>query len=705
MLTYFGGIRRAINWISALLLLPVVLSLVFILIVDEFQHGDDLSRQVEASYRSRAQIDELLAIHQDIELGQRGYILTGKKDFLVPYINARPRLARLFGVVETELGQSAQLKKLEAFSDQKLEFVNLSIAIARGGDLEGARQLIAEGRGKELMDQIRAGILELDRAESQRLAERQAAVRRARSDVQLWVLGIFAALCAALILAMLILARAWRARGEATRKYRDLSARQEAIFEGAKDGMLTVNQSGSIETLNGAAAAMTGYARNDLIRRDIGSLFEVAPDQGNKETFLRRLAQRSLESGGDVIELIARRKDGTLFPCDVAISSVKLADGQAFVAIVRDTTERRRVEQMKSEFVSTVSHELRTPLTSIAGSLGLIRGGAAGEVSEKAARLIEIARDNSQRLVRLINDILDIEKLEAGRMEFALQPLGLATFVDQAIEANLGYAQQYSVSLVVDPVPANATVFADPDLLMQVMTNLISNAAKFSETGGEVVVRILSLDRRWRISVADRGSGIPEAFRSRIFGKFAQAEASDDRQKGGTGLGLSIVREIVYRMGGEISFDTEVGAGTTFHVDLPAERRGGKRTEANSGSFPRVLHVEDDPDVLAIIADALEGRFHLDSAQTLAEARTKLRDSNYDIVILDVALPDGNGKELLTELGDTLVLVFSAQDSDQDLASRADAILTKSRASLSGVVDTLYRLLAKNGIESEGAKS
>lgn len=704
MLTNFGGIRSATIWMSVLLLLPIALSFVFILIIDEFQRGDDLSQQVEASYSSRAQINELLAIHQDIELGQRGYILTGNKDFLKPYDDARPRLARLFGIVETELGKSAQLIKLEAISDQKLEFVNLSIAIARSGDLDGARQLIADGRGKDLMDQIRAGISKLDQAESQRLVERQVAFRRARSDVQIWVVGIFVALCAALLLTVLILARAWRARGEATRRYRDLSARQEAIFEGAKDGMLTVNQSGSIETLNGAAAAMTGYARNDLIRRDIGSLFEVAPDQGNKETFLRRLAQRSRESGGDVIELIARRKDGTLFPCDVAISSVKLGEGQAFVAIVRDTTERRRVEQMKSEFVSTVSHELRTPLTSIAGSLGLIQGGAAGEVSEKAARLIEIARDNSQRLVRLINDILDMEKLEAGRMEFVLQPLVLASFLNQAIEANLGYAQQYSVSVVLEPVPANATVIADPDLLMQVMANLISNAAKFSETGGEVVVRTLSLDRRWRISVADRGSGIPKAFRSRIFGKFAQAEASDDRQKGGTGLGLSIVREIVYRMGGEISFDTEVGVGTTFHVDLPAERRGGKRTETNAGSFPRVLHVEDDPDLLAIVADALEGRFHLDSAQTLVEARTKLRGRDYDIVILDVALPDGSGEELLTELGDTLVLVFSAQDSDQILASRADAILTKSRASLSSVVDTLDRLLAKNGIESEGPK-
>jgi CheY-like chemotaxis protein len=346
---------------------------------------------------------------------------------------------------------------------------------------------------------------------------------------------------------------------------------------------------------------------------------------------------------------------------------------------------------------------LRTPLTSIAGSLGLIQGGAAGEVPQKIARLIEIARDNSQRLVRLINDILDMEKLEAGRMKFALQPLGLGKFIDQAIESNTGYAQEYSVSLVAEPVANDATVIADPDLLMQVMTNLISNAAKFSEKGGEVVVRTVSLDRRWRISVADQGCGIPEAFRSRIFGKFAQAEASDDRKKGGTGLGLSIVREIVHRMGGEISFDTEVGKGTTFHVDLPAKRRGGQRIETGHGSFLRVLHVEDDPDVLAIVADALEGRFHLDSAQTLAEARSRLRCSKYDIVILDVALPDGSGKELLTELRDTLVLVFSAQDSEADLANRADAMLTKSRTSLAGLVDTLDRLLVENGVASEGA--
>jgi signal transduction histidine kinase/CheY-like chemotaxis protein len=433
-------------------------------------------------------------------------------------------------------------------------------------------------------------------------------------------------------------------------------------------------------------------------------LFEIAPDQGKKETFLRSLAKRSFEADDKVIELVARRKDDSLFHCDVAVSPARLADSTIFVAIVRDATERRRMEQMKSEFVSTVSHELRTPLTSIAGALGLIQGGAVGQFPEKAARLIDIAHGNSQRLIRLINDILDMEKLEAGRMDFRLRSVRLADFLEQAVQSNAGYAEQYSVTLELELPTADTTVVADPDLLMQIMANLISNAAKFSHPGGAVRIFTAPLDRRWRISVEDCGTGIPDAFKSRIFGKFAQAEASDSRQKGGTGLGLSIVREIVTRMGGEVSFETVLGQGTTFNVDIPADRRQSERGELCASHLPHVLHIEDDPDVLAVVADALGGRYQVSAAQTLAAARTMISQTEYDMVILDLALPDGNSRDLIADLrrSKSQILVFTAQDLAPEITQHVDAMLIKSRSSLEDLVATLDQLLGEKSITAEG---
>ena len=224
---------------------------------------------------------------------------------------------------------------------------------------------------------------------------------------------------------------------------------------------------------------------------------------------------------------------------------------------------------MKSEFVSTVSHELRTPLTSIAGSLGLLAGGAAGPLPEPAAKLVRIAHGNSQRLVRLVNDILDLAKIEAGRIALDLEPRRLRPLVEDAIEANRGFSERFGVRLELDRASADGIALVDADRLNQVLTNLLSNAVKFSPKDAAVTVAIREHDSRLRISVRDRGPGIPEHFRPSVFSRFAQADASDSRQRGGTGLGLSIAKQIVTSFGGDISFETAPDWGTEFHVDLP----------------------------------------------------------------------------------------------------------------------------------------
>jgi PAS domain S-box-containing protein len=238
------------------------------------------------------------------------------------------------------------------------------------------------------------------------------------------------------------------------------------------------------------------------------------------------------------------------------------------IGVTWDITEVKKVERMKSEFISTVSHELRTPLTSIRGSLGLVASGVAGELPPAALELIEAAYKNSERLSLLINDILDIEKIESGKMRVDLKQQALLPLIEQAIAANQGYAQTFAVELKL-VAAADAAVTVDANRLMQVMANFISNAVKFSETSGVVEIAIELLPQRARVEVRDRGPGISADFRERIFQRFSQADASDARARGGSGLGLAITKAILEKMQGEIGFTARVGGGTVFFFDLP----------------------------------------------------------------------------------------------------------------------------------------
>ncbi|MBT3360405.1 MAG: PAS domain S-box protein [Rhodospirillales bacterium] len=245
-----------------------------------------------------------------------------------------------------------------------------------------------------------------------------------------------------------------------------------------------------------------------------------------------------------------------------AVGQIGAQVGRAF--------ERQQITKIKNEFVSIVSHELRTPLTSIKGSLGLVRGGATGALPEKLGLMLDIAYNNADRLVRLINDILDIEKIEAGKMDFRMAPLDLGTLLEQAVEANRGFAEECEVTLVLAKPLPEAEVDGDEDRLLQVLANLLSNAAKFSARGSDVTISLSATEDSFRVTIADKGPGIPNEFRDKIFGKFSQADSSDTRQKGGSGLGLNISKAIIEQHGGMIGFETEAGKGATFFFELPA---------------------------------------------------------------------------------------------------------------------------------------
>lgn len=593
----------------------------------------------------------------------------------------------------------------------------------------------------------------------------------------------------------------------------DSEERLRILFETAVDAIVTVDEDGMIERVNAAVKQLLGYAPSELIGRHVGDLM-LPQHREELEAYLRRHSEdASVKLVASSQETVAVRKDGTTFPVEMSVSEMRLGGRRMFTGIVRDITERKRIEKLQSEFVSTVSHELRTPLTSIRGALGLVAGGRVGKMSEEASEMINIALNNSDRLVRLINDMLDVEKIQSGKLDFEIRQLDLGEALREAVEANRGFALEHHTSIVLESDLESIQVCADADRLAQVFANLLSNAAKFSPEGEAIRVSLQVKANRVRIDVRDRGPGIPEDFKERLFERFTQADASDSRRNAGTGLGLSITKAIVERMGGTIGYEPAEGGGSQFYFDLPiaqpvprnvpigvprilvcedepgialilkkmlcmegyaadvapdiatatallSEREyaavtldlrlgdedgldlledirkaagripvvvvsaiademsrklnGGAmcvvdwitkpidetrlldsiRSATQAAGKHRVLHVEDDADLSHMVGALLSDVGPLTNARTLREARERLEQESYDLVLLDMSLPDGDGTELLPFVGHTPVIVFSAGEAEPAASERIVAALVKSRATEQALRDAIHSVLS-----------
>lgn len=348
--------------------------------------------------------------------------------------------------------------------------------------------------------------------------------------------------------------------------------RINTIIEAAQDAYVGVDLRGKVTDWNSQAERMFGWSRQEAIGQPLVELvvperfrgsFSKAVGTFNETGRLDWLDRR--------LERIVMNRHGVEFPVEMTAGLAGTAETAFFSAFLHDISERKKVEQMKNEFVSTVSHELRTPLTSIRASLSMLADGMAGELPDDTRELIGIAYQSCERLVRLVNDVLDIQKMESGNMAFEREVQPLLPLVEHALETMQGYAQQFDVTLSCTATAAAASLAAevDRDRITQVLTNLLSNAVKFSPRGGQVEVSLTADEGHARLAVTDHGRGIPEEFRERVFQKFAQADGGDSRQKGGTGLGLSICKSIVDEHGGTIAFEDVAGGGTSFYVMLP----------------------------------------------------------------------------------------------------------------------------------------
>jgi PAS domain S-box-containing protein len=349
--------------------------------------------------------------------------------------------------------------------------------------------------------------------------------------------------------------------------------RIESIIETAQDAFISVDLDGRITDWNSAAQAMFGWSREEAVGRLLVEVTIPARSRERARQALRHVRETGeLDLLGRRVERSLVRRDGTGLTAEMTVGLVGTGEGVFFSVFLHDVSERKEIERLKNEFVSTVSHELRTPLTAISASLSLLADGMAGELPADAQGLVGVASASSERLVRLIGDVLDIQKMEAGQMAYHFEPQPLRPILEAALAAMDSFAAQAGVRLAFEAGEGADALRAavDRDRLTQVLTNLLSNAIKFSEAGGEVLTRLQAHGDTLRITVSDPGAGIPEAFRGRIFQRFAQADAADSRRKGGTGLGLSICKTIVEEHGGQIRFETAEGQGTTFFVELPA---------------------------------------------------------------------------------------------------------------------------------------
>ena len=685
--------------VVGLLAIPAAILGFLALLHSEFAQIGALRAEVDEAVAVRAGLAQLLSEHQDVETGQRGYVISGDRAFLEPYEIARRRIDTTFAQLHARSAgdseMAAGLTRLGALSRRKLAFAADAVALAGTGAQSPGRVTATEGTGKAIMDAIRREIAQLDRVQERRLAAlsgtRDSAGYRLERAMDLLLAGF--ALLLALVAA--VFGRLMRERQRALASTRALASRQQAVFDSAVDGMLVLDAAGYIRDLNPSVVRLFGYAREELVGSHNTALMANPPSLEASQAWLRTVSGAGERGAGERREFTGRRSTGEIFETDVSVSRFDDAGQPAFVAVVRDVTERKRMETLKSDFVATVSHELRTPLTSIGGSLGLLASGAVGALDAKAARLVAIAHSNCERLIRLINDILDIEKIESGQMAFDFRRMTLAPLIERTLTANRAFAESHGVELTMVLPPWPQCVSGDPDRLEQLLTNLVSNAIKHSPTGGTVEITTVADGAMVRLEVADRGGGVPQAFRNRIFGKFAMADSSDARARGGTGLGLSIAREIAERHGGTVGYRDRAGGGTVFYLvlplleaALPAASETLEDLTAQTG-LPTILHVDDDHDTIDVVASAFANRARLIPAESLAAAREILAQDGLAAVIIDVGMGSCSGLDLVPEIRKLSppipVVLFTAHDAGYKEVG-VDAVLVKSRTPLNRLV-------------------
>lgn len=435
-----------------------------------------------------------------------------------------------------------------------------------------------------------------------------------------------------------------------------MQSKLAAIVEFTDDAIISKTLDRIIDSWNEGAVKLYGYEEQEVIGKPISIIF---PE--NRLYELQEIEEKmKLGEPLHYLETERKHKDEHIIPVSITYSPIKNNAGKLVgsCSIGRDITEWNEVKKMKDEFVSIVSHELRTPLTSIQGSLSLLVAGAAGEMPDKAQHLLQIGKQNTERLVRLINDILDIAKIEAGKMDFKIETLDIALIIKEAIDTHQTFADKFHIKVNLEE-SSSILVNIDHDRLLQVVINLLSNAIKFSPQDETVNVSIKENNKNMvMVAITNKGAGIPKEFQAHIFKKFSQANMQATRTQAGTGLGLSISKEIVERLNGNIGFTSEENKETTFFFELPVATKLPVLKKIIA-KIPTVLICQDDEESSKKIKSFLENNgFMVNLVSSAKDARLILGEKHIDALLLDLKLPDIDGITFIKELR----VKYTAQD-------------------------------------------
>ena len=447
-----------------------------------------------------------------------------------------------------------------------------------------------------------------------------------------------------------------------------------ATIESIGDAVIATDTNGEIVRMNGLAEHLTGWTLMDARGRHVAEVFRLAEPEEEGGAVDRATRKHEAVGFGRLSVLVAR--DGARTPISGTGAPIRDADGglRGTVLVFRDVGEERRAEELrarsaelelqnrrmaeanrlKSEFLASMSHELRTPLNAILGFADLLAARRVDPASAQHDEFVRAIVDSGRHLLQLINDVLDLAKVEAGKLEFRPRPVALGSLVVEVVTILRAQADARAIAVAVDVDPSIGEVVIDPQRLKQVLYNYLSNALKFSAEGGAVDVRVRADGAdAFRLEVEDRGPGIAPADLGRLFLEFQQLDTGVGRRHTGTGLGLALTRRLVEAQGGSVGVQSVPGRGSTFHAVLPRQARGGevrisRRTLAPRMGAPTILVVESEPHDQAVLVSTLaEAGFAVDLVDNGADAVARCRERAFDAITLDFLLPDLSGLDLL----------------------------------------------------------
>ena len=639
---------RFVPFLAAGVLGPVALIVLALWFGNQARDVDGSRLLIRASYERQYVATELLHQLAEAEAAQSAFVITDNPVILGQYEEARARagqgIAQLGDLYDGNAHDVARIAGIGALVVARFQDMAEVIRLRRQGGVQAAAAHIAAGRGLVLMEQLRSAITTLSDAEQEDVGARVEFVRAHKEAAQnfVWTLVILSG-----VILLLGLWALWRGRIHRYRVERGAhreATRLRAIFASTTDAIMILDPRGRIEAVNAATTRMLGYSPADLLGRDASTLLDVADGDGS---FHERVG---LSDGRlthpNWLDRTVRHRDGSSVPVDIALGLMPLPGELHIVAAIRDISERKALERMKDEFVATVSHELRTPLTSVVGSLGLLRAGSVGTLPAPAYRLVEIAENNSRRLIRLINDILDIEKIGSGRMHFERQPIDLVKTLERAIEDSRGLAEANGTRIELVAPKGQAMVRGDEDRLLQVVGNLLSNAIRFSPENGCVRVLLTSDNGQAIVSVEDEGPGIPPEFHGRIFERFSQAAGGGPRN--GTGLGLAISREIIVAHDGRIWFGKAERGGARLSFSLPLIPHYFSREAERPVRILLWQRHSGTADTLHAVLG--EENWAIDCVDTVEAAVEGARSGRYHVLLAEIAQPDAGGLDMVRTL-------------------------------------------------------